>query len=203
MYMKNILYGVLIAALVFTFLGLYAFLRYGQMQSKKIDSTAVIMKVRALSRLETASFTIERIIDIKESTGTKLTDVLFGDSILLIAQGEVVAGIDLSKLTEKDITIEDKKITLRLPAPEILTSRLDSEKTRVYDRRQGLFTKGDKNIESKARSQAEASIRKAACDGKILDQAYENAKKQIRTLLLALGYEEVEITSSATFPCGS
>lgn len=154
------------------------------------SSRTVIKELRSLNRLETASFTIEKVIDAG-TNGNQFQQFLFGDRILLIAHGEVIAGFDLSKLSDDDIQVNGKVLRLTLPAPQILSARLDSEETRVYDRRQGVLSKGDKDLESEARSRAEMIIRQAACQGKILNEATKNAQMQLTALFKTLGFETV------------
>lgn len=161
------------------------------------DRAAVITQVQSLSRLETASFTIDTIIE----SGTdynKLNQFLFGDKLLLVAHGEVIAGFDLSKMKPEDFSGTGKSITITLPAPEIFTVSLDNEQTRVFDRDQGLFTKGTLNLEAEARQQAEQSIRQAACEGKILETAEKNVKTQLETIFTAAGFTEVTIVPAST-----
>lgn len=156
------------------------------------SSKTVIKELRELNRLETAAFTIEKVIDAG-TTGNRFQEILFGDRILLIAHGEVIAGFDLSKLKDEDVQVEETTLRLTLPQPEILLTRLDNEETRVYDRRQGLLTKGNDELESEARLAAEEAIREAACTGKILDEASKNARSQLTTLFKALGFTTVII----------
>ncbi len=111
----------------------------------------------------------------------------------MIAHGQVIAGIDLSQISEQNISIEDKNIKLTLPAPEIFVTKLDEQQTSVYDRSKGLLTKGNQNLETEARQAAEVSIREAACEGGILDKAKKNAQDQLKTLLEALGFVQVEV----------
>jgi hypothetical protein len=156
----------------------------------RIGKQTVIKQIRSLNKLETASFTIEKVIDAG-TNGNDFQEFLFGDKVLLIAHGEVIAGFDLSKLNEKNILIEKETVTVTLPAPEILITKLDSKETRVYDRKQGLLTKGNKDLESEARQAAEKSIRDAACQGNILIEASKNGRNQLTTLLKAFGYTTV------------
>ncbi|MES2985627.1 MAG: DUF4230 domain-containing protein [Patescibacteria group bacterium] len=158
--------------------------------SISVDQTAVIKEIQALNKIETASFTIEKIIE-GGSEGNAFQKILFGDKILLIAHGSVVAGFDLSKIKAEDVTAEGKKLTVKLPAPEILYSRLDNSQTKVYDRKLGLLTKGSTTLEADARLAAEQSIREAACVGGIFDQAVVNVKQQLAILFLSLGFSEV------------
>ena len=157
-----------------------------------LDQSSVIKEIKSLNRLETASFNIEKIIEAGNDSGV-FKDLLFGDKILLIAHVEVIAGFDLSNIGEEDVKITGKKIEIKLPAPEILTTKLDNEKTRVYDRQMGILTKGDSQLESQARLAAENSIREAACEGGILEIASINAEKQLTVLFGSVGFDEVVI----------
>lgn len=151
---------------------------------------AVIKEMQSLNRLETAQFTIEKIIDAQTS-GSALKQFLFGDKILLIAHGQVIAGFDLSKVSESDIRVQHQTLTVKMPAPEILVTSIDNQKTKVYDRTQGLLSKGNTGLESTARAEAETTIRQAACDSGILDQASENARKQLTPIFQSFGFQNV------------
>lgn len=153
---------------------------------------AVIKEIRSLQRMETASFTIEKIID-GGTSGNVFQQLLFGDKILLIAHGQVIAGFDFSQISEKDIEVTDKSIKLTLPKPQILVTTLDNTQTKVYDRTRGILNPGDKDLESKAREAAQNSITEAACEGDILQQASENARKQLTAFLSALGFTQISI----------
>ena len=153
---------------------------------------AVIKEIRNLQRFETASFTIEKIIDAGTS-GNVFQQFLFGDKILLIAHGQVIAGFDLSQISEKDIEVKNKSIRLTLPKAQILVATLDNTQTRVYDRTRGILNPGDINLESKTREAAQNSIKEAACQGDILKQASDNARKQLTAFLSALGFTQISI----------
>ena len=118
------------------------------------SSQTVIKELRELSRLETASYTIEKVIDAGTS-GNQLQETLFGDRILLIAHGDVIAGFDLATLDEKAVQVDGTSLRMTLPPPQILSAHLDPSQTRVYDRKQGLLSRGDKDLESEARAEAE------------------------------------------------
>lgn len=157
------------------------------------DRASVIKEMRALQRLETASFTIEKIIDGGTTGNNIFQQFLFGDKILLIAHGQVIAGFDLSQVSDNDIEIKGTSLSVTLPTPQILVSTLDNTQTKVYDRQKGLLNPGEKDLESRARQAAEESIRKAACDGGILTQASDNARKQLTGLFTALGFNQISI----------
>ncbi len=162
----------------------------------KKDRTAIITDIKELQRLETSSFTIEKIIEAG-TQGNAFKELLFGDKLLLIAHGQVIAGVDLSKLNENDIIIQEKSVTLTLPESEIFFTRIDERQTTVYDRSKGLLTKGSTNLETEARQAAEVSIKQAACEADILNDAAKNAERQMTAFLKALGFETVTVSIKA------
>lgn len=185
---------VLITILLVSLFSLAIIAIFTQIRQKYVfrSGSAVVKEMQSLNRLETAQFTIEKIIDAGTS-GNAIQNLLFGDQLLFIAHGEVVAGFDLSKLNSANARVSGDSITLELPEPEILFVRLDSEASRVYDRRQGLLTKGDKDLESAARLEAEQTIKQAACESGILTQATENGRKQLTAILRSFGFTTVTI----------
>jgi hypothetical protein len=154
---------------------------------------AIVLQMQSLARLETMNYTIEKVIEA-EKGGNVFQNLLFGDRILLIAHGRVIAGVDLSALDDGDVDIsDDGAITVRLPASEIFVATLDNEETRVYDRDKGLLSRGDSQLETRARQAAEAAILEAACDQGILEQAAAEARTQLTALLGVLEFSEVTV----------
>lgn len=191
--MKYIKYGVIGLIVVLLIVGIISVKNFFAPKSEfNTNSAAVVKEMRALNRLETASFTLEKVID-NGASGNQLQEILFGDRILLIAHGEVVAGFDLSSFSDKNVSVDGRTIRITLPPPQILSTKLDSQQTRVYDRRQGLLSGRDKDLESKARATAETSIHDAACKGNILDEASKNARNQLTALFKTLGFTTVII----------
>ena len=149
----------------------------------------IIRDVRSLARLETIQYTVEKVITAEQGQGS--LGMLFGDKLIFVAHGQVIAGLDLSKLGAGDIEIKEGMLYLRLPRSEIFVAALDNEKSYIYDRQTGLLTKGDINLESSARRMAEDEIEKAAIEDGIMDLARQNAENYLSRLLSDLGYPEV------------
>lgn len=189
MKLKYILTGALV--LIIIVFALRLFLPNSPFRINR-DQAAVVKEMRKLNRLETASFTIEKIIEAG-TQGNAFNQFLFGDQILLIAHGEVIAGFDLSQMEEDQIEITGSELKIQLPPPQILVIRLDNDMTRVYDRQQGLLTKGNDELESEARVAAELEIKNAACQANILQEASTNARNQLTALFKAVGFETVII----------
>jgi hypothetical protein len=165
------------------------------------DRGGTIQQIRSLNRLETQSYSVERIVEASVERGNFL-DTFLGDRLLLIASGTVVAGVDLSKLREGDVTISEdgERITLQLPPAEIFSKALDNERTRVYNRETGILADQQKDLETQARQEAESEILKAACEGGIMQKAADEAKRSMEQFLKLLDFESVTVTTSAG-PC--
>lgn len=161
-----------------------------------LSHASVIKEIQTLNRLETSSYTIEKIVEAGQQ-GNPFQDLLYGDRILLIAHGKVVAGVDMSTVGQNDVTIKKNELTITLPPPSIFSTTLDNSKTRVYDRTQGFLSRGNKDLESEARQAAEASIHQAACEAEILEEARTSAIARLRQLFQFAGFTTVHINIAA------
>ncbi len=153
------------------------------------SSLTVIEGVQSLSRLETASYHIEKVITAESGQGPM--GFLFGDKLLLIAYGEVIAGVDLSEIGPADITTgEGGVVYVRSPSPEVFVNTLDNNRTYVYDRRTGAAGMNPQ-LETAARQEAERLILQAALEDGLLDTAEENARNVLKSFIQSLGFERV------------
>jgi hypothetical protein len=158
----------------------------------KPDPVSIVHEVRALARLETIQYSVEKVITAE--TGQEFLGFLFGDRLLLVAHGTVIAGVDLDKIGTDDVEADEAgRVTLVLPPAEIFTTVLDNEKSYIYDRDVGLLRRGDIQLESAARLAAEREIERTALEDGILDQAQVNAEAYLYRLLRSLGFADVTI----------
>src|SRR5262245_9247150 len=141
------------------------------------DPVTYINEIRALARLETIQYSVEKVITGEMGSGT--FDVFFGDKILFVAHGTVIAGIDMQKIQPEDLRYENGLLTVKLPPTEVLVATLDNEKSYVYDRQTGVLNKPDPNLETLVRQRAEQEILKAAIEDGILEQARINAESYL------------------------
>jgi hypothetical protein len=165
----------------------------GRSTSIDISSPSVVEKIRKLSRLETVVYSIDKVVEGQRES-LLFPNFLAGDKLLLIAHGEVIAGIDLDQLKPGDVSVSGDTVRVRLPAPQLLSTRLDNQHTRVYSRTTGLLVAADPDLESEVRKAAEQQIAQAAITDGILDRARENAKTSVTALLYGLGFHAVEVS---------
>jgi hypothetical protein len=165
-----------------------------------ITGAAVVEQIKQLSRLETSRYTLEQVIEVRQDSNIPVIgNILAGDALLLIAHGNVVAGVDLTRMTVDNVVVspDGKTITVNLPPAEVFSSALDSSKTRVYTRDRGVFAPDNKDLETRARQEAELSILRAACEGGIMQEATKNGEEAMRQLLGLLEFEQIIIQSAS------
>ncbi|MFZ0536299.1 MAG: DUF4230 domain-containing protein [Candidatus Sulfotelmatobacter sp.] len=157
-----------------------------------VDQPTVVRQIQKLQRLETVSYTMDKIIS-GEHENAYLPKFLAGDRLLLVVHGEVVAGINLASLGPGDVLIKGQTVSIHLPAAEVFSTRIDNARTRVYSRDTGLFSSPDPNLESEVREEAERQLQQAALQDGILKTAADNARTTIAGMLQGFGFREVDI----------
>lgn len=153
------------------------------------DPVTIIREVQSLARLETIQYTVEKVITAEINQG--VFGPLFGDRLLFVARGYVIAGVDLSVMKTEDLRLEDGVLYVNLPDTEVFVATLNNDESYVYDRTTGILRKSDQDLETNARQVAEAEILNAAMEDGILLQAEQNAEVYLERLFNTLGYKEV------------
>jgi hypothetical protein len=157
-----------------------------------VDQPTVVRQIQKLQRLETVSYTMDKIIS-GEHSNAYLPKFMAGDRLLLVVHGEVVGGINLASLGPGDVLIKGQSVSIHLPAAEVFSTRIDNARTRVYSRDTGLFSSPDPNLESEVREEAERQLQQAALQDGILKTAADNARATIAGMLQGFGFREVDI----------
>jgi len=155
----------------------------------------VITAIHDVARLEATVFHIEKVIEATEQQTRLWGFVQAKDALLLVAVGDIVAGVDLSKVRPEDVRADSaaRSVQVRLPAPEIISSTLDERATHVYSRSTDTLAARSEQLEGQARRTAEETMRKAAVDAGVLERARASADRTVRALLHSFGYDLVDI----------
>lgn len=158
---------------------------------------AVVAQIQRLNQLATVRYTVQKVVGIREPK-TPLGE----ESILLIVQATVDAGIKLDQLTGADVTKRsDGTLVVRIPRAEILNVAIDENATKVWDRQKTWWTPWvpySPDLESRARREGLRIAREAAIDMGILQQAEANARAAIRGLLNITGTPEVIVITAGS-----
>jgi len=152
---------------------------------KKADSPAVVTEIQRLNQLITVRYSIQRVVGIKEQK-----QPLGEESLLLMVQGEVQAGVDLAHLDSANVYFSGPHtVAVLLPPARIVNVFLDEKYTKVWDRRITWWTPWvdyNPDLEHQAREQALAEVKSAALEMGILQQAQKNAELAVHDFLQAL-----------------
>jgi hypothetical protein len=150
------------------------------------DPVTYINEIRSLARLETIQYSIEKVVTCQVNQGT--FDFAFGDKVLFVGHGVVIAGVDMEKLGPEDLRFQNGVLTVNLPPAEILIFALDNQKSYVYDRQTGILVKPNAELETICRQSAEQEILNGALEDGILEQAQTNAEAYLFKFFSALGF---------------
>jgi hypothetical protein len=159
------------------------------------SSTTIVNEINDLARLETASVEMEKVV-----TAERNNDFLWGAmgvSLIFVAHGKVVAGIDFAKMTPEDIAVVDPvTVMVHLPEVELFDDlpALDNEKSYVADRDTGLLTRADPTLETEVRKVAEQRLKEEATASGVLETAEYNAQQYMLNFIKGLGFENVIFT---------
>jgi hypothetical protein len=155
---------------------------------RPLDSASVLTQVKQLDQLVTVRYSIQRVVGLTEPK------IPFGEeSVLLMVQGQALAGVNLTAIKPQDISYGDNKsVTICLPPAKILNAFLDEKETKVWDHRITWWTPWvpyNPDLEHQARLIALDDLRSAALKMGILNDAQRNAQSAIRDFLKAFHVE--------------
>jgi hypothetical protein len=162
------------------------------------DPSAVLAQVRQLNQLATVRYTVQKVVGIREQK-----QPLGAESILLIVQARVEAGVDLAAMRPDDVTVRpDRSVVVTLPKAQILNVAVDENETKVWDRQKTWWTPWvpySLDLEQRARIEGLEAARQTALDMGILANAQQNAERSIRTLLGVAGTKNVVVLPAGSF----
>ncbi|RIK26985.1 MAG: hypothetical protein DCC54_04930 [Anaerolineae bacterium] len=98
------------------------------------DPVTYITEIRALARLETIQYSVEKVITAESGQGS--LDFLFGDKLLFVAHGLVIAGIDMNKIEPQHMRYDGGVLYVTLPSAEVFVLRLRPQHGNFHQRRQ-------------------------------------------------------------------
>jgi Protein of unknown function (DUF4230) len=184
---------------------LYALFDKPQPDPKVDLRSMVVQQVRNASELTTAVYTLETVVPTSRDR-TVGGYVVGTTTLLYIAYGEVRAGINLSTLQTTDVQVNGDAITLRLPPPQILDSKIDVNRSKVYDYDRGFMGLGPDvapELQELAQRKTLEKIVESACTGGILQQANDRAKLAVAELLTATGHTKLLVEEQAPTACAA
>lgn len=151
-----------------------------------ISHNTVVQEIESLGRLEVVKYNIKDVIEYE-----KVRDWLPNSRTALIVSGEVIGCIDLNKLNENDIYTSADSISIKLPAPEVCSFKIDHSKSRVYNVENGWWETTE--LIDAAYRQAEKQLYNQAENMGLTEDCETNARKVVAPLLHKLGLKKIHI----------
>ena len=178
--------------------------KFSAAESKVENFTPLVQRIENIQELSTTVQTIETVVPA--SAERKIGDLpLATTRLLYIARGEIKAGVDLSQLTDADIVVSNNSIEIDLPPAKILDSKIDVNRSRVYDYNRGFLNLGPDvapQLQTLAQRETLSKMIATACQEGILDNANLKAKEAITQLLMNTDHRQVTVNTTAATSCG-
>jgi uncharacterized protein DUF4230 len=162
---------------------------------------ALLQSIQDMSRYDAASGNFQIVVDL-EKDAKFLPDAIRGTRTLYVGAGTVDAYVDLGKVGEDDVTVDDDRTsaTLRLPHAALGDPSLDPDRSYAVSKERGLLDRlGDlfsdnPNSEQAVQKLAVRHIGDAAEESGLTSRAETNTTDMLEGLLHSLGFKEVKVT---------
>ena len=155
-----------------------------------------VSKIKDAAMLATTETTIDKIVVGNEQKKILRFITVGNAHVVVHVQAMVKTGINLKKITAKDVEVNGKQIILNLPAVELLTFSMPFENFRIdsamLDR--SVFAKITASDLEEFYRQAELDIRRQLPRMGIVEETESNTRQLLEALLKSLGYEEISIS---------
>jgi hypothetical protein len=161
---------------------------------------ALLQSIQDISRYDAASGNFQVVVDL-EKDAKYLPDALRGSRTLYVGAGTVDAYVDLGKVGENDVKVNEDRTsaTLRLPHAALGEPALDPDRSYAVSKQRGLLDRiGDlfsdnPNSEQAVQKLAAKHIGDAAKESELTRRAEGNTTGMLKGLLRSLGFEEVKV----------
>jgi hypothetical protein len=150
---------------------------------REVNAQVILTALRDRGFLVTQTFVFDEPVTITKSSGSAFKDFFFGQTITARGAMEVNLGIDLAKVTEQDVSIDDQKITVTVPTSSLFNVRLVGPIDVKND--QGILKRILQSDDgyNEALSELSRVAEETAKKPEFLDRAADRAKEDVARLL--------------------
>ncbi|MGA5045350.1 DUF4230 domain-containing protein [Streptomyces arboris] len=161
---------------------------------------AVLKSIQDMSAYEAASGNFQVVVDL-EKDAKFLPDAVRGTRTLFVGAGTVGASVDLGKVTEDGVVINEDRTTAEIRLPHAVLGRpaLDPDRSYAVSKQRGILDRlGDLFSDNPSSEQAvnQLAVRhigEAAKDSGLTARAEKNTADMLKGLLGSLGFERVTV----------
>lgn len=151
----------------------------------KVSAASIEERLSKCSDLTTARLDYRGIIRYEDGDIQYINKKSFS----MIYDAHIKAGIDLS---QTKVAVNDRKITVTIPKPELQDIVVDPDSLEFYDEKLALFNWTKKEDTTKAMDAAKKDAEEKAAQTDLINQASEQARTVITTLLTPIAEENSE-----------
>lgn len=168
-------------------------------------NSVVLAQVHDLARFEAATGRFQTIVD-QQHTSEALPEWAMGERVVLAAEGDVAASVDLANLPDGAIQLstDGTHATVHVPAPTLGTPKLDPGATRVISRDRGVLNRvgeavgnGDPVHQDQLERRASDKLLAAAEQSDLRARAKANTEAFLRDTLRSAGVQDVTVVFDA------
>ncbi|MGX1884742.1 DUF4230 domain-containing protein [Streptomyces sp. NPDC055287] len=161
---------------------------------------ALLKSIQDMSRYEAASGNFQVVVDL-EKDAKFLPDAVRGTRTLYVGAGTVGAYVDLGKVGEGQVTVNEDRTaaTLRLPHARLGKPALDADRSYAVSKERGLLDRlgdffSDNPADERAVNRLAARhIGEAAEESELAVRAEKNTTSMLQGLLRSLGFKDVTV----------
>ncbi|MFE9380772.1 DUF4230 domain-containing protein [Streptomyces sp. NPDC006855] len=169
-------------------------------ETRDRSGPAVLKSIQDMSSYKAASGNFQVVVDLEKDTKF-VPDVLRGTRTLFVGAGTVDASVDLGKVTEGGVVVDEDRTTadIRLPRAVLGDPALDPDRSYVVSKQRGLLDRlGDLFSDNPGSEQAVNKlavrhIAEAAKESGLTARAEKNTADMLKGLLGSLGFERVTV----------
>ncbi len=157
------------------------------------DRTLVISNLKNSSKLATVEYVVSKIISAKDDNWFAKDAYFFAET-----EAAIKIGVDMEKLKEEDISIQGKRISIKLPPVEIINFSYPAEGFKVierYSENNAILKWNSIGVKQKDElyRQGEIDIRNNIKNLGIIETAQKNARTLLTKVLQLSGFQEIYI----------
>lgn len=162
------------------------------------DTTTVLNRIVHIQELALVKYNYSGVIGFKDYMKIMNINVPLTEKFFLIKyNGYIKAGVDFDKIK---VEVHEKRVHVSMPKPKVLETNIDEKSVRVYDESMNAFNPISINDYNKAIIKEKNTMRSDAIKQGILDDASQQARLALTSILKEMGFEQIDITEEIAMP---
>ncbi len=198
LFLKFIPWAIVILLLIFLWLRRLS--SFSTPEKLTVENTILLQEIEALGKLELVKYRFKEVVEAEKTAKKWARYFPLGSDMkaVLIASGEAVACIDLTKVQKDDIQFSNDTIYVNLPAAQLCYFKIDLQNSKLYDFKATnsiykYFDNEDKAAEfiQETYAKAEIEIKEAALKSGILEDAERMSGEVLQPFLSNISRQTV------------